>query len=70
MYFQNKNDNIFEKYAKTNNLKIYRGSKKNVLKRYIDCAEKFKITDIVRITGDCPLVDKNIINKLLEIYKK
>ena len=67
---KNKNDNIFEKYAKINNLKIYRGSKKNVLKRYIDCAEKFKITDIVRITGDCPLVDKNIINKLLEIYKK
>ena len=66
----NKNDNIFEKYANKNNVKIFRGSKNNVLKRHIDCAEKYNITDIVRITGDCPLVDKSIINSLLNIYKK
>ncbi len=67
---RNKNDNIFENYSKINSLKIFRGSKNNVLKRYIDCAEKHNITDIVRITGDCPLIDKDIINKLLHIYKK
>lgn len=67
---KNKNDNIFEKYAIKNNIKIFRGSKNNVLKRYIDCAEKFNISDIIRITGDCPLVDKDIINNLLNIYKK
>lgn len=66
----NKNDKIFEKYAKKNYIKIFKGSKNNVLKRYIDCAEKFNISDIVRITGDCPLVDKDIINSLLNIYKK
>tara|TARA_Y100000389_G_C17354190_1_gene460158 strand:+ start:34 stop:744 length:711 start_codon:yes stop_codon:yes gene_type:complete len=65
-----KNDNIFEKYAKKNKVKIFRGSKNNVLKRYIDCAEKYNISDIVRITGDCPLVDRNMINNLLNIYKK
>ena len=67
---KNKNDNIFIEYAKKNNIKIFRGSKNNVLKRYIDCAEKHNISEIVRITGDCPLVDKNIINNLLNIYKK
>lgn len=66
----NKNDNIFERYAKKNKVKIFRGSKNNVLKRYIDCAEKYNVSDVVRITGDCPLVDKNIINNLLSIYKK
>ena len=66
----NKNDSIYEEYAKKNNVKIFRGSKNNVLKRYIDCAEKYNISDIVRITGDCPLVDKNMINNLLNIYKK
>jgi glutamate-1-semialdehyde 2,1-aminomutase len=66
----NKNDNIFEKYSKKNNIKIFRGDKKNVLKRFIDCAEKNKITDIVRITGDCPLIDDKIINKCVNIYKK
>jgi spore coat polysaccharide biosynthesis protein SpsF (cytidylyltransferase family) len=66
----NQNDKIYERYAKKNDIKIFKGSKNNVLKRYIDCAEKFKISDIIRITGDCPLVDKNIINSLLNIYKK
>ncbi|MDA7801190.1 glycosyltransferase family protein [Candidatus Pelagibacter sp.] len=66
----NKNDDVFEKYSKKNNIKVFRGSKNNVLKRYIDCAEKYKISDIIRITGDCPLVDKYIINNLLNIYKE
>ena len=66
----NKNDDVFEKYCKKKNILIFRGSKNDVLKRYIDCAEKHDITDIIRITGDCPLVDKNIINNLLNIYKK
>ena len=66
----NKNDNIFKRHAKKNKVKIFRGSKNNVLKRYIDCAEKYNISDIVRITGDCPLVDRNMINNLLNIYKK
>ena len=59
-----------KEHAKKNDIKIFRGSKNNVLKRYIDCAEKFNISDIVRITGDCPLVDKDIINSLLNMYKK
>ena len=64
----NENDNVFEQYAKKSNIKIFRGSKNNVLKRYIDCCEKYNISDIIRITGDCPLVDKNIINSLLNVY--
>lgn len=66
----NKNDNIFEKYSKRAKINLFRGSKNNVLKRYIDCAEKYQITDIIRITGDCPLVDKDLINNLQKIYKK
>jgi spore coat polysaccharide biosynthesis protein SpsF (cytidylyltransferase family) len=66
----NKNDNIFENYAKKNKIKVFRGSKNDVLKRYIDCCEKYNLSDIVRITGDCPLVDKDIINNLYNIYLK
>jgi glutamate-1-semialdehyde 2,1-aminomutase len=66
----NKKDNIFKKFAKKNKIKIFRGSKTNVLKRFIDCGKKYNLSDIVRITGDCPLVDKNIINNLLNIYIK
>lgn len=63
-----KNDDIFENYSIKHKIKLFRGSKNNVLKRHIDCAKKYNISEIIRITGDCPLIDKDIINSLLEIY--
>lgn len=54
--------------AKNNNVNFFRGSEKNVLKRYLDCAKKFKIKNIVRITSDCPLVDPKLIKKMLKIF--
>ncbi len=50
---------------KSKKIFFFRGSEKNVLKRYIDAAEKFKINNIVRITADCPFSDPKIIDKLI-----
>jgi spore coat polysaccharide biosynthesis protein SpsF (cytidylyltransferase family) len=36
---------------------VFSGSEKNILNRYYLAAKKFKSDIIVRITGDCPLVD-------------
>ena len=58
-------DNLLKKY----NYNIFRGSEKNVLKRYYDCAKKFKILNILRITGDCPLVDPKLVDKLASKYQ-
>lgn len=54
--------------AKKNNVNFFRGSEKNVLKRYIDAAEKFDIKNIVRITADCPFADPKIIDKFITKY--
>ena len=35
-----------------------------------EAARKFKIKTIVEITGDCPVIDINIINQSLEIFEK
>ena len=53
---KNKNDDKFRLVCKEHKINLYRGSEKNVLKRIINCAEKFKIKTIVRITADCPIV--------------
>ncbi len=41
------------------------GSSDNVLKRYIECAENFGVTDIVRATADDPLTDMNSTARML-----
>lgn len=42
--------------------KGFRGSENDVLDRFYQCAKKFEADIIVRITGDCPFVDPDIID--------
>ena len=46
------------------------GSIDNVLNRYICVAEKYEADIIVRITGDCPLVDPEIVDKVINKFKE
>ena len=46
-------------------IKFYRGSENNVLDRFYNCAKNFKLKHIIRCTGDCPLVDPNLIDSLV-----
>ncbi len=57
-------------YCQLNNLKFYRGSESDVLKRYYDTASHFKVSTIVRVTSDCPLIDPGIIRKGIAEFQK
>lgn len=46
----------------------YRGSLDNVLERYYEAALKFNLEVIVRITSDCPCVDWNIIDGVIQSH--
>lgn len=67
---KNKEDNKFKEVCKRHNIKLFRGSEKNVLKRFIDCAKENSINTIVRITGDCPIIDPKIIDKCINLHFK
>ncbi len=47
---------------------IYEGHPTDVLDRYYEVAKAFKLDPIVRITGDCPLVDPNMIQAIVKYY--
>ena len=41
-----------------------------LLIRFYNAARKYKTKTIVRITSDCPLVDANLIDSFIKIYKQ
>tara|TARA_B100000686_G_C16754422_1_gene954551 strand:- start:663 stop:1430 length:768 start_codon:yes stop_codon:yes gene_type:complete len=65
---KNIKDKKIVNFCKKNNLNYFIGDEKNVLDRFYKTAKKFKAKNIVRITGDCPLIDSKIINKLVKLY--
>jgi glutamate-1-semialdehyde 2,1-aminomutase len=46
-----------------------RGSEKNVLNRFYEAAKTTSADVIVRITGDCPLVDPSLVDRCIQCYK-
>jgi len=63
-----KKDDILEKIARSHDVFIFRGSEDDVLDRYYRAAKLFKIDPVIRITADCPLLDPEIIDEILELY--
>lgn len=61
------NDKLYNLLIKNKTI-VFRGSEQNVLKRYFECVQKFKIDDILRITSDCPLIDLKILDNMAKEY--
>ena len=50
--------------------KCTRGSEKDVLNRFYNSAKSLKADIIVRITGDCPLLDSALVDQCIQGYKQ
>ena len=57
------------KFFKKKKIKYSAGSENNVLKRFYQCAKKDKSDLVIRVTADCPLVDAEIIDKMIISFK-
>jgi len=64
----NQKDNVLEKFTFENNIKCHRGSEHDVLSRVIGAGLENKADIIVEITGDCPIIDTNVIKNSIDLY--
>ena len=65
-----KEDDEIEAYAKKLGVDVFRGDDNDVLDRYYNCAKKFRISNIIRITSDNPLIDPKIIDQVAHEFEK
>lgn len=66
----NPGDDILVDFAERRGLRVYRGSELDVVDRIYGAARNFKVSVIVRVTPDCPLLDPYVsglvVRKFLE----
>lgn len=48
---------------------VFCGDENNVLKRYVDCEAEYHGDIIIRITGDCPWIDPDIIDHVVTYFQ-
>ena len=49
---------------------VYRGPEHDVLERFMIAASPYAPTAIVRLTGDCVLIDAEIVDRMIELYER
>lgn len=63
-------DDVLKVWTDNNQVRCFRGSVNDVLDRYYKTAVISSADVVVRITGDCPLIDASIIDQIVERYIK
>tara|TARA_B100001564_G_scaffold1791_1_gene1590 strand:+ start:8421 stop:9137 length:717 start_codon:yes stop_codon:yes gene_type:complete len=61
-------DNLFEDIATKHEIKIFRGSSKDKIKRWYDCSLKYDVDFFVNVDGDDLFFDYNLGDKILDEY--
>jgi spore coat polysaccharide biosynthesis protein SpsF len=62
-------DEPIKRFCIKYNVPYFQGSENDVLDRFYKSAVKYNGNPLIRITGDCPLIDPAIIEKVINKYK-
>ena len=59
-------DNPVEEACRKYGVTCFRGNLEDVLDRYYQCAAEYQPVHVVRVTGDCPLIDPEVVDAVIE----
>ena len=67
----NQENDPIEKLCLKLKIDCFRGSEKDVLDRYYQCLKNYpEYQNIVRVTGDCPLIDPKVIDQVIDLFEQ
>ena len=66
----NPEDDVISAFCKDAVILCFRGSEDDVLDRYYQAAVKYAADPIVRLTADCPLLDPDVIDRVMETFRE
>lgn len=61
-------DDVLATFGRTQGISVYRGSEDDVMNRVIGAAESVCGEIVVEITGDCPIIDPDIIEQTIRMF--
>ena len=64
----NATDDVLVEFAAGEGIAAYRGSEQDVMMRVAGAAESAEADVIVEITGDCPIIDPDIVEQTIQMY--
>ena len=64
----NKEDDQLEEFAVDNDLQVYRGSENDIVDRFLNAARENDADIIIRVWGDCPLIDPDLIDEVVQEF--
>ncbi len=61
-------DDIIAKLCRDNSIECFRGHPSDLLDRHYKAALEYNASVVIKIPSDCPLIDPDIINKVIGFY--
>jgi glutamate-1-semialdehyde aminotransferase/spore coat polysaccharide biosynthesis protein SpsF (cytidylyltransferase family) len=63
-------DDVIAQWCADNEVHCWRGSETDVLSRFVGCANASGADVLLRLTGDCPLLDPQVIGAVVRLQKQ